>query len=642
LVLRVLFAPAIVAMNRLSYAHKFVLISVLLSGPLAALAWLLYSTTSEQVHFNARERVGVSYIEPARDLLSAVQRHRVASCALLSGNSSFAGAESQAATDADTALTSLERAEELYGLELGTADRFAEVRGQWVKLRREHFAGAEDSDRQHALLASNIADVITHQVGNSSNLILDPDLDSYWLMDAFVIKLPALSETIAETCTAWLRTPGSAQAQTERTIALAAGLRASLRSTSELAAVDLRTATDEAMRQGRGPALKAQLDTPMEALSETVTAQANSVERDLPESLASGRDPERDVQIVAQTLNALERVGSLSQAIAPELDKLVAARKVRYERRRTFGVLAATAVAALLMYFFIGFYLSVRSSLLALANSSDGPESEFIPPAADELGQIARAYSRAQGEKNLLQRQLAQADRLATVGLLAAGTAHELNEPLGAILGFSQLVLKSADISEQARQDLTKIEKAALHAREVIRKLLLFARQTPPKKTAVALNPIVEDSLDLLSLRIVKHGVTIERDLECELPAIAADPAHVRQVVVNLVVNAIQASHTGDSVLVRTRSGKDGVVLVVQDLGVGMTESELKDIFLPFYTTKEVGQGTGLGLSVVHGIVTAHGGTINVESSVGHGTRLEVFWPIRERASAEVPTVVSV
>lgn len=231
-------------------------------------------------------------------------------------------------------------------------------------------------------------------------------------------------------------------------------------------------------------------------------------------------------------------------------------------------------------------------------------------------------------ERGRLQGQLMHADRLATIGQLAAGVAHELNEPLESILGFSQLLKKSSDLSTQTSKDTDRIIKAALHAREVVRKLVSFARQQTPEKTETNLNAIVEDGLYFLESRCAKAGITVSRELAPSLPSISADPVQLHQALVNIVVNAIQAMPLGGTITVRTTSSDQHVLLGIEDTGIGMSEDVLKNIFTPFFTTKTAGQGTGLGLSVVHGIVSSHGGSIRVESKSGQGSLFEVQLPL--------------
>ena len=252
-------------------------------------------------------------------------------------------------------------------------------------------------------------------------------------------------------------------------------------------------------------------------------------------------------------------------------------------------------------------------------------------------GEIALVIERRQIEEDKLrlQEQLRHADRLATIGQLAAGVAHELNEPLGGILGFAQLAVKSPDLPGGVNQDLKKIVNASLHAREVIKKLLVFARQMPPRKTEVNFNRVIDEGLYFLESRCEKAGIKLIKRLSPKLPEIIADPTQLHQVLVNLVVNSIQAMPLGGKLILETKAINENIVLVVEDTGMGMSPEILKKIFIPFFTTKDVNEGTGLGLPVVHGIVTAHGGTIRVQSSEGMGTRFEVSLPVTRPESGK-------
>ncbi len=268
-------------------------------------------------------------------------------------------------------------------------------------------------------------------------------------------------------------------------------------------------------------------------------------------------------------------------------------------------------------------------------------EGPFLKEERSLLEAIARQVAfvvqrqNAEEEKAKLQKQLMHADRLATIGQLAAGIAHELNEPLSNILGFAQLAQKAAQLPAQAGHDIDRIVSASLHAREIIRKLLLFARQTPTLKGRVDLNTVINEALGLFEHRLKKEAIELVRALSADLPELTADPGQMVQVLVNLVVNAIQAMPQGGTLVVETCERNGHVVCVVQDTGVGMAEEVLDRIFVPFFTTKDVNEGTGLGLPVVHGIVTSHGGTINVESKPGQGTRFEIRLPKEPQPATE-------
>jgi two-component system, NtrC family, sensor kinase len=265
----------------------------------------------------------------------------------------------------------------------------------------------------------------------------------------------------------------------------------------------------------------------------------------------------------------------------------------------------------------------------------DIDEGPFLKEERNLIDAIARQIAliierrEADEDKLKLNEQLRHTDRLATIGQLAAGVAHELNEPLGNILGFAQLAKKTDNLAEQTSSDIDKIINATLHAREVIRKLMTFARQTPPKIKKVDLNNLITESLYIIDSMCLKKGIQLVRNLTPDLQKITADPTQLNQVLINLVVNAIQAMPDGGLLTISTITSNEVVCLIVEDTGVGISDKNLKKIFIPFFTTKDKHIGTGLGLSVVHGIVSSHGGTIDVKSLDGKGTRFEINLPLK-------------
>ena len=261
-------------------------------------------------------------------------------------------------------------------------------------------------------------------------------------------------------------------------------------------------------------------------------------------------------------------------------------------------------------------------------------EGPFLREERNLIDAIARQITfiveqkEAEENKLNLQEQIRHADRLATIGQLGAGVAHELNEPLGNILGFAQLIKKCPALPDVANQDADKIIAATLNAREVIKKLLLFARQMPPKKDKINLNQIISDGLYFFEARCAKEGIELVRLPLPNLPEIIGDQVQLNQVLVNLVVNAIQAMPNGGKLTIKTEAENDHVNLVIEDTGSGMSKEVIEKIFDPFFTTKDINEGTGLGLAVVHGIITSHQGRIKVSSIVGEGTRFEIKLPI--------------
>jgi len=254
-------------------------------------------------------------------------------------------------------------------------------------------------------------------------------------------------------------------------------------------------------------------------------------------------------------------------------------------------------------------------------------EIKLMESAARKVAYIMERKE-ANEKKQALEEQLRHADRLATIGQLAAGFAHELNNPLGDILGFAQLASNYPDLPEQVYQDLVKIVKSTLYAREVIKKVLFFSRQTLPREAKANLNRLIEDWVDFFEFRCAQNNIEIVLEMDENLPSVTGDPAQLNQVLINLVVNAIHAMPEGGILTIKTTVKQDSISMLVQDTGQGISEDIKDKIFLPFFTTKEVDQGTGLGLSVVYGIVNEHGGTVHVDSQVGSGSIFEVELPI--------------
>jgi two-component system, NtrC family, sensor kinase len=260
----------------------------------------------------------------------------------------------------------------------------------------------------------------------------------------------------------------------------------------------------------------------------------------------------------------------------------------------------------------------------------------FLPEEKNLIKIVARelalSMKRANAEENSrhLELQLQHSERLAFVGELSAGIAHELNEPMGRILGFAQLIKKNGALSEQQDSDIDRIIKASLYTREIIKKLMIFSRQMPRQIGPVNLNTIISNILYFIDIRFYSRGIKIIEKLDPRLPVIQADSVQISQVLVNLITNAIHALVDGGKITVATKHKDKHVSLMVSDTGSGMSAEVRRKIFEPFYTTKPVGQGTGLGLSVVHGIIEEHMGKIMVNSVLGKGSKFEIVLPLKQ------------
>ena len=229
------------------------------------------------------------------------------------------------------------------------------------------------------------------------------------------------------------------------------------------------------------------------------------------------------------------------------------------------------------------------------------------------------------------QEQLLHSEKMAAVGQLISGVAHELNNPLTAILGYSQLITSNGQMNAQGLEYSEKLYKQAQRTHRIVQNLLSFARQHKPERVPVSLNKIVEDTLALRDYDLRMHNVRVHLDLSSDLPMTAADPHQLQQVFLNMVNNAVDAilEKSNDGDLWVTTGGRDQKLFVeFTDSGPGVKDAS--KVFDPFYTTKPVGKGTGLGLSICYGIVTEHGGTIRVRNIPGRGASFVIEIPCQE------------
>ncbi len=232
----------------------------------------------------------------------------------------------------------------------------------------------------------------------------------------------------------------------------------------------------------------------------------------------------------------------------------------------------------------------------------------------------ARELEKANQEMKLLQAELVQAAKMSSLGQLAAGVAHELNNPLGSILLYSDLILEETPQDDPRRQNLQKVARQAARCREIVRGLLDFARQPQARLSSVDVNALLSETMDVLRGQEMFHNVELVWQLQNDLPPLTADRAQLQQAFTNILLNAVEAMQGRGTLTVATAAepGGKGVTVRFTDTGCGIPQEDHNRLFEPFFTTRET--GTGLGLAVTYGIVERHGGSIEVRSEVGRGT----------------------
>ena len=237
------------------------------------------------------------------------------------------------------------------------------------------------------------------------------------------------------------------------------------------------------------------------------------------------------------------------------------------------------------------------------------------------------ALKRAEEQRRALERQLQHSQRLESLGTLAGGVAHELNNTLVPIVALAKLLLEEVGEDQASRQDLETIATAGERARDLVKQILAFSRKQEAVRQPFDAAQIVHEALSMLR-RSLPATIAIVEQIK-QVPPLIGDAGGLQQVLVNLVTNAAQAIGSSKGIItVSVDIQEEEVHLAVADSGCGMDAKTMERMFEPFFTTKEVGEGTGLGLSVMHGIVVGHGGRIAVDSAPGKGTRFDLFFPV--------------
>lgn len=331
-------------------------------------------------------------------------------------------------------------------------------------------------------------------------------------------------------------------------------------------------------------------------------------------------------------------------------------------RNRVVFIFLGIALFGVILLSIIAYYTTnsitrpIKELVFATSKVTDGDLSSRVEiNSHDEIGELADSFNKmttslSKYEKELkgwaetleikvkerteelesTQKQLIQSEKLASLGKMAAGVAHEINNPLTAVLTFSKLLLDDLDKDDPQQEDLQTIVDETLRCRDIVRSLLDFSRETKSKKIPENINNIIENTLFLIEHQATFHDIKIDKKLSSGLPKIPLDASQIKQVFMNMFLNAAEAM-SGRGTLTITSSYDDNKFLVIniKDTGCGIPKKDINKLFDPFFTTKKVGKGTGLGLAVTYGIIKSHQGLIEVKSTVGEGTEFIIKFPVK-------------
>ena len=323
-------------------------------------------------------------------------------------------------------------------------------------------------------------------------------------------------------------------------------------------------------------------------------------------------------------------------------------------RKRALSVFVPITVVGMILAIGLGYILAdrimnpVHRLIRASKQVSEGNLSPDIGPLSkDEIGVLQNTFKdmvvsleerdrrrRAESENRLLQ-----SEKQASVGRLAAGVAHEINNPLTGVLTYTHMLPRRKDLADDIRSDLETIAQSTERVRKIVKGLLDFSRQTKLDREPTEVNRLVRSAISLMENQALVKGVDIKFNPAENLPMLTLDRDQLQSVLLNIIINALDATDPDGDITVSTGislsasdGGKKGVEIAIADTGCGIPPENLDKLFDPFFTTKEVGQGTGLGLAVSFGIVQRHGGTIRVQSEIGRGSTFSIWLPVEEQS----------
>jgi len=264
-------------------------------------------------------------------------------------------------------------------------------------------------------------------------------------------------------------------------------------------------------------------------------------------------------------------------------------------------------------------------------------ENMCLPYLIDKCRRTSLELRRTNRKLAAAQEQLVHSEKLAAMGQLAAGVAHEINNPLGTVLIYAHLLRDQLEEDDPKRQDAETIAQETERCRKIVAGLLNFARQSKLNLSESDIRRLLEDTVREAEAQSPDHGVDVRYEIDADLPRIELDPDQIQQVFLNLIVNAIEAMTRGGTLTLGARTSTDGrtMQVTISDTGTGIAKEDLSRLFTPFFTTKPIGKGTGLGLAIAYGIIKMHRGGIEVHSEVGRGTTFTITLPMKQEIKPE-------
>jgi signal transduction histidine kinase/CheY-like chemotaxis protein len=641
-----LFGPAVLVLNRLRYPQKFLLITALFALPLGVVMFFFLRVVQHDIEFSQHEKIGVEYIRPLDAVVQHVQQHRALTVAFLSGGHDFKALYEAKQLEIQKDIARVDAVDRKFNSILNSTVHWNRVKQHWGELT----AAVTESSPQamadrHKALVAEILLLIKH-VGDTSNLILDPDLDTYYLMDAFVNNLPEAAEHLGQLRALGALTPHRALNIQEKerfanlsTLAKSAfekhqrGMEVAFRINPEL-----RSALEGTLGKASADAMY---------FLEFVDARAVQAEGyTVPKA-----------EYIDMSTAVIDMAFVHCAAIADSLSRLIDVRVEKHQDTRTFVLVLSATMAVLVLYVYIGFYLSVRQTVASLREVSGrlvaGDVSrQAILANRDELGEVVLAFNdvafaltatNASLKDEVLQRKSAEqaaerANRAKSQFL--ASMSHELRTPLNAIIGYSEILQEEAEENKHPEfvPDLQKIRSAGKHLLHLINDILDLSKIEAGKVDlfleTFSVEKLVTDVTGMIEPIIKKNSNTFTVRCAPDVGQMDADATRVSQCLFNLLSNASKFAQSGEVTLeidLITNENRDSIRFRVIDTGIGITPEQQSSLFKPFTqadasTTRHFG-GTGLGLAITRRFCELMGGTVSAESVHGKGSTFTMIIP---------------
>lgn len=352
-------------------------------------------------------------------------------------------------------------------------------------------------------------------------------------------------------------------------------------------------------------------------------------------------------------ITAYEPIRDISNKIIGILYVGILEDKFTDMKQNTVWIFLGITVGGLSVAFLFSYLLAgsitkpVRELVTAAQKLADGDLNQKVEiKPGNEIGKLGEAFNfmveavkeRDEALKEQTKEIVGRSERLAMIGQLAAGVAHEINNPLGSIIIFSHLLLEEPEIKGLTRENLEKIVKESMRCKAIVKGLLDFARQTEPEVKLASVNEVLRSTLSLLEKQTLFQNIQITTRNNLDLPLVEIDTTQVQQVFMNIIINAAEAMDGQGELIIATRLSEDKQFVEVEftDSGCGISQENLKRLFEPFFTTKEVGHGTGLGLAISYGIIEKHKGSIKIRSVLGKGTTFIIQLPIKNKKKENI------